>query len=148
MISPDKWREIWKPRYARVFGACHDAGLITLMHSCGYIVDILDDLIEAGLDVIQMDQQENMGLEVLGNRFGGRICFWCPVDIQNMMCRGSLDDIRAYCRKLASLLGRDNGGYIAKWYADPVGAGHSEEAIQAMCEEFMQINHEKMGAHK
>ena len=93
MISPDKWREIWKPRYKRIYEAAHEAGLQTFLHSCGYIVDILDDLIEIGLDVIHMDQQENMGLELLGERFGGRLTFWSPVDIQNTMARGDIEEI-------------------------------------------------------
>ena len=143
MISPDSWREIWKPRYAKVYKAAHDAGMQTYLHSCGYIVDILDDLIEIGLDVIQMDQQENMGIELLGEKFGGRITFYCPVDIQNTMVKGSLDDIRQYCRRMTTMLGRPEGGFIPKWYSDPVGAGHREEAIEAMCEEFLKIIEEK-----
>ena len=140
MIAPDAWREIWKPRYARIFKAVHDAGMLAFLHSCGYIVDILDDLIEIGLDVIQMDQQENMGLELLGEKFGGRITFYCPVDIQNIMVYGSRDEIRAYCRKMFKLLGRSNGGFIPKWYSDPVGAGHRQKAINVMCEEFIRIS--------
>lgn len=140
MISPESWREIWKPRYARVYQAAHDAGLLTFLHSCGNITSILDDFIEIGLDVIQMDQQENMGLDLLGERFGGRITFWCPVDIQATMVHGSLEDIRAYCRKLVTTLGRPKGGFIAKWYADPTGAGHSREAIDAMCDEFVKLS--------
>ncbi|RPJ39736.1 MAG: hypothetical protein EHM21_15390 [Chloroflexi bacterium] len=143
MIAPRDWRKIWKPRYARIFTAAHEAGMLTFMHSCGYIVDILDDLIEIGLDVIQMDQQENMGLELLGSRFGGRITFYNPVDIQNTMVYGTMDEIRAYCRKMADLLGRSNGGFIPKWYGDPVGAGHRQEAIDVMCEEFLVISQEK-----
>jgi uroporphyrinogen-III decarboxylase len=139
MISPDSWRRIWKDRYARVYQAAHAAGLLTFLHSCGHIVDILDDLVEIGLDVIQMDQQENMGLELLGERFGGRITFFCPVDIQATMVRGSLEDIRAYCRKMVRHLGTPEGGFIAKWYSDPIGAGHRPEAIAAMCQEFMRI---------
>ena len=139
MISPDSWRQIWKPRYARVYQAAREAGLLTFLHSCGHIVDILDDLIEIGLDVIQMDQQENMGLELLGERFGGRITFYCPVDIQATMARGTLDEIRAYARKMVATLGRPEGGFIAKWYSDPKGAGHRPEAIDAMCEEFVRI---------
>ncbi|MGC9347480.1 MAG: uroporphyrinogen decarboxylase family protein [Anaerolineae bacterium] len=140
MISPESWRKIWKPRYARVYGAAHDAGLQTLLHSCGDITSILDDLIEIGLDVVQMDQQENMGLERLGREFGGRITFWCPVDIQQTMVRGSLDEIRAYARRMVSLLGRPEGGFMAQWYADPAGAGHRQEAIEAMCEEFVRLS--------
>jgi hypothetical protein len=139
MISPTAWRELWKPRYARVYRAAHDAGLLTFLHSCGDITAILDDLIEAGLDVIQMDQQENMGVDLLGARFAGRIAFWCPVDIQGTMVRGSTDDIRAACRHLVATLGRPDGGFIAKWYSDPAGAGHRPEAIEAMCDEFLRL---------
>ncbi|MGC8863244.1 MAG: uroporphyrinogen decarboxylase family protein [Armatimonadota bacterium] len=142
MIAPEKWRELWKPAYARVFEAAHAAGMFTLLHSCGYIVDILDDLIEVGLDVIHMDQQENMGLELLRDRFRGRITFFSPVDIQNTMARGNPDEIRAYCRKMASCLGTNKGGFIPGWYSDPVGAGHTREAVDTMCREFLKISEE------
>jgi uroporphyrinogen decarboxylase len=142
MISPGSWRAIWKPRYARVYQAAHSAGLLTFLHSCGDITSIIDDLIDAGLDVIQMDQQENMGLEMLGERFGGRITFWSPVDIQQTMVHGSADDIRTYCRRMAKTLGRPNGGFIAQWYGDPKGVGHTVEAINAMCDEFLKIGAE------
>ena len=140
MISPKAWQEIWKPRYARIFQAAHQAGMFTFLHSCGHIVSILDDLIEIGLDVIHMDQQENMGLELLGERFGGRLTFFSPVDIQQTMARGNLDEIRLYCRKMAVLLGRPSGGFIPRWYSDPVGAGHKPEAVDAMCEEFLRLS--------
>ncbi|MBN1937391.1 MAG: hypothetical protein JW934_22230 [Anaerolineae bacterium] len=145
MISPAKWREIWKPRYARIYRAAHEAGMLTLLHSCGYIVDILDDLIEIGLDVIHMDQQENMGLTLLGERFGGRLTFFSPVDIQQTMAHGSLDEIRAYCRQMVDQLGRPGGGFIPRWYSDPIGAGHRQEAIEVMCEEFLRLSAERYG---
>ncbi len=140
MISPESWRAIWKPRYARVYDEAHKAGMLTFLHSCGDITSILDDLIEAGLDVIQMDQQQNMGLERLGKSFGGRITFWCPVDIQNTMAENDPDQIRAYCRRMVKTLGRPAGGFIAQWYSDPAGAGHSQVAIDAMCEEFVKLS--------
>jgi uroporphyrinogen decarboxylase len=139
MISPASWRRIWKSRYARIYDACHKAGLLTFLHSCGYIVDILDDLIEIGLDVIHMDQQENMGLDLLSKCFAGRLTFWAPVDIQMTMARGTLDQIRAYCHKLDKAFNRDNGGFIPRWYGDPKGAGHRPEAVDAMADEFLKI---------
>jgi len=145
MIAPAKWRELWKPRYARLFQAAHDGGMLTFLHSCGYIVDILDDLIEIGLNVIHMDQQENMGLELLGSRFGGRLAFYSPVDIQQTMCHGSLDDIRAYARRMVTTLGSPAGGFIARWYEDPTGAGHRPEAVTAMCEAFLEAGRELYG---
>ncbi len=140
MISPKSWRALWKPRYARIFAAAREAGLQVFLHSCGYIVDILDDLIEIGLQVIHMDQQENMGLELLGRRFGGRLTFFAPVDIQKTMVSGTPEEIRAYCRAMARHLGRPQGGFIPRWYSDPRGAGHRPEAIEAMCDEFVRLS--------
>jgi len=142
MIAPEAWRQFWKPAYRRIYHAAHEAGLFTILHSCGYIVDILDDLIEIGLDVIHMDQQENMGLETLGRRFGGRVTFFAPVDIQQTMVHGSLEDIRAYCRRMVDCFHQRGGGFIPRWYSDPVGAGHRQEAIDAMCEEFLRLSSE------
>jgi uroporphyrinogen decarboxylase len=114
------------------------------LHSCGHIVAILDDLIEIGLDAVHMDQQENMGLELLGRRFGGRITFFAPVDIQKAMYR-PVEEVRAYARRMVRTLGRPEGGFIARWYTDPEGAGHRREAIEAMCEEFLAAGREMYG---
>ncbi|MCL2362989.1 MAG: hypothetical protein FWC73_14405 [Defluviitaleaceae bacterium] len=144
MISPDSWREIWKPAYKRVYDAAHAAGLDTWLHSCGYILDIMEDLIEIGLDVIDMDQQMNMGLDNL-QKFTGRITFFAPVDIQAVMPNGNPEEIKAYCRKMSEYLGTKAGGLILKWYSDPVGAGHSQESVDVMCQEFIKISDEIYG---
>ena len=144
MIDPADWRRLWKPAYKRIFDAAHAEGMDTFLHSCGYIIDILDDLIEIGLNAIHMDQQENMGLENL-SRFRGRLTFFAPVDIQKTMATGTPAEIRAYCRKMARCLGKREGGFIPRWYADPVGAGHTRANIDAMCREFLTISEEMYG---
>lgn len=138
LIPPKAFREFFIPRYARVYRHARNKGLMTFLHSCGYIIDILPDLHRAGLQVIQMDQQENMGLERLRETAGGKLCFYNPVDIQNTMTRGTAADVRAYARKMIDLLGTFNGGFIAKWYPDPRSAGHVREKIDAMSHEFTQ----------
>jgi len=138
MMSPAIFRKFFKSRYAKVYQAAHNCGLLTFLHSCGHISALLSDFIDAGLDVIQMDQQENMGLDNLGNQFGARICFWCPVDIQHTMVYGSLDDIRNYAKRLIETFGRFNGGFIAKWYPSPEAVRHSKERIAVMAEAFVQ----------
>jgi hypothetical protein len=146
MISPDSWRKIWKPRYARIYEAAHHAGLKTFLHSCGHITSILDDLIEIGLDCVQMQQQENMDLELLGKRFGGRITFWACVDIQQTMSRDDVVEIMAYTRRMVDVLGRPPlGGFIATWHGDPKGVGHTVEAIEAMFGEFARISRDRYG---
>ncbi|MCM8821416.1 MAG: hypothetical protein NC831_01180 [Candidatus Omnitrophica bacterium] len=137
MVSPEIFHNFFAPYYKMAYQHARKKNILTFLHSCGYIIDLLDDLIAAGLQVIQMDQQENMGLENLGKRFGGRLCFWCPVDIQKTMNYGTVDDVRNYAKKLIDTLGRYNGGFIAKWYGAPDAVGHTKEKIKAMCETFI-----------
>lgn len=138
MISPEKWRELWKPRYKKIYETAHEYGMDAWLHSCGYITEILDDLIDAGLDVIDMDQQMNMGLKYLGEKFSGRLTFHAPADIQKILPTDDLELIRSYVRDMKKTLGTEKGGLIPKWYSDPAGAGHSEKAIRAMCDEFLK----------
>jgi hypothetical protein len=138
LMRPEVFREFFKPFYKKVYHRAHQYGMVTMLHSCGHISELLDDLIEAELDVIQMDQQQNMGVDQLADGFGGRICFWCPVDIQNMMVRGTLDEIREYARQLIDRLGAFNGGFMCKWYGSPDAVGHTQERIQAMSEAFVE----------
>jgi hypothetical protein len=140
MINPVVWRELWKPGYKRMYDAAHQHGMDAWLHSCGYIIDILGDLVEVGLDVIEMHQQENMGLKNLGDKFRGKVTFLAPVDIQSVMPYASPDEIRAYCHEMAKHLGTKKGGFIPQWYADPVGAGHTMENVGIMCEEFTKIS--------
>ena len=138
MINPEKWRELWKPRYKRIYEAAHEHDMDTFLHSCGYITEILGDLIDAGLDVVDMDQQENMGLKYLGDNFAGNLTFQAPADIQTILPTGNVDIIKNYVRNMKKILKTDKGGLIAKWYSDPTGVGHTKEAICAMCDAFME----------
>ena len=138
MVDPKIFREFFKPRYARVYKFAHQKGILTFLHSCGYIIALLEDFIEAELNVIQMDQQENMGMERLSKFFGGRLCFWCPVDIQKTMIKGSVKDVKNYAKRLIDTFGKFNGGFIAKWYPSPEAVGHSKEKIDAMAKTFVE----------
>lgn len=138
MVSPEIFREFFKPRYKKVYHFAHECGILTFLHSCGHIIELLDDFIDAELDVIQMDQQENMGVEKLSKLFGGRLCFWCPVDIQNTMIKGTVEDVRNYARKLIDSFGKFNGGFIAKWYPSPDAVKHTREKIDAMSHAFVE----------
>ncbi len=137
MVSPEVWRKFWKPRYKKVYHFAHQKNILTFLHCCGYITDIIGDLIETELDVLQLDQQENMGVEKLSALFGGKICFWCPVDIQNTMIKGSTEDVKNYAKKLIDSFGKFNGGFMAKTYPSPEAIAHCKEKTDAMCKTFV-----------
>ncbi len=138
-IRPEQWREIFKPRYRRIVEATHAAGMHYLFHCCGQILDIIPDLIDIGVDVLQLDQQHLMGVERLANEFGGKICFWNTVDIQwSARPDVTLDELRAEVAHLVEAFGRFNGGFIARQYPQPADIGMPIEKHQAIYEAFME----------
>jgi uroporphyrinogen-III decarboxylase len=138
MVSTGMIEEFFMPHYHQNWKLAHDLGMDVWLHSCGYIIDILPEFIKAGLNVIQMDQQENMGLENLSKKVGGTIAFWCPVDVQKTMVDGSIEDVRNYVKQMIETLGSHNGGFISMAYSTPDAVGHTTEKIDAMCKAFRE----------
>ena len=112
IISPSLWRRHFKDRYRRQFALAHDLGLEVYFHSCGYIREIIPDLIEVGVDMLNLSQPNLYEIPELGRRFGGRVCFVCPVSYQTTSIFGSEADIYAEVRALVENLGRFDGGLI------------------------------------
>jgi hypothetical protein len=138
-IRPKQWREIFKPRYARIIEAAHQGGMHYLWHSCGYIADIIPDMIEMGVDVLQLDQPRLMGVDRLAGEFGGKICFWNTVDIQwSSPGDVSLEEAQAEAKHMVDSFGRFGGGFIARQYPQPFDIGMSHEKHQAIYEAFME----------
>jgi hypothetical protein len=127
LMNPDTWREIFLPFHRRFYEKAHSLGLDVLMHSCGYIRDIMPDLVDAGLDVVQFDQIRIYDLDDLQENFNGKICFFCPVDIQSVMPTGDKNKIQEDARIMIEKLGSEKGGFMAKDYPQWEDVGVKEE---------------------
>lgn len=138
LIRPDAWRAIFKPRYARLFEAVHELGLKFFLHSCGYIRDIIPDLIEIGLDVLQKDDVCFMGLKEIASEFGGRICFMGPLDLQRVMPGADREKLYRETRRLLRALAADHGGYIGMYYSMPEAAGLTWAQMLTMHAAFLR----------
>lgn len=134
LFSAVVFKSHFKPYYRAVYAYAHKLGLITMMHSCGNILELLEDFIDAGLDVIQLDQVESMGTTILAKRFAGKICFWCPVDLQRTMIRGTPHEVKTATRLMMKLFGEGRGGFIGKAFYLPEAITIKEENIAAMAE--------------
>ncbi|MFB0566060.1 MAG: uroporphyrinogen decarboxylase family protein [Candidatus Aminicenantaceae bacterium] len=93
MVSPDLWRRTFKPMYKEYADIARHSSKYVFMHSDGYIIDIIPDLIEIGIDALN-SQVDCMGISTLGERFRGRITFWGEIDRQNLLPYGSRQEIR------------------------------------------------------
>jgi uroporphyrinogen decarboxylase len=113
-IAPAMWRALFKPRYRRIFAAAHAAGIAIQFHSCGRVIDIVEDMIEVGVDILDPVQPGCMDVGELARRFGGRISFSGAVDLQGTMVFGTPSDVRAEIHRLIATLGTPfgNGFFI------------------------------------
>jgi hypothetical protein len=137
-INLKLFREFFKPRYGRWFAEIKSAGLHPWMHSCGRINDVLEELIDCGLEVINSQQPNVVGIDEMGRRYRGRICFESIVDTQSTLISGSLMDIQAEARRLLHSWGTPQGGFIASDYNDAEAIGSTTERRRAMFEAFAQ----------
>jgi uroporphyrinogen decarboxylase len=135
----DTFREFYRPHYARLVEAAHDRGMHYIWHNCGFIVDMIPDMIEIGVDAVQLDQPRLMGHQNLTDAFGGKICFWNTVDIQwSTSAKVTQDQIRAEVAEMTRAFARFNGGFIARHYPQPWDIQLSEETQTTIYEAFLE----------
>ncbi len=115
-ISPETFRNLFKPAYCKVAEAAHEAGMAVFMHSCGNDTGLLDDLIDAGIDVFQFDQPDVYPSEMLAEKYASRVSFHSPVDIQKVLPTGDREFIESRTLRMCELFRAAGGGWIAKDY--------------------------------
>jgi len=113
LVSPATWREFARPVYERLFQAVHAKGADVWFHSCGYVWDIIPDLIEVGVSTLQLNQPELFDVERLGRVFGGKLCIVAPVDIQKVLTTNDPKRIEEEAHWLVKNLWKKGGGLVA-----------------------------------
>jgi hypothetical protein len=104
-------------------------------HCCGQYLPIIPDLIEVGVDMLNVAQPNLYDIPELGQKFGGKVCFVCPVSYQTTSISGTREDIFEDVRLLVENLGDFNGGLIG-YVEEYQSIGLSEENYQACIEAF------------
>jgi len=114
-MSPAMYRDYFKPRHARMWKRAKElANVKVMLHCCGGVRELLDDLIDAGLDAINPVQISCRGMETEGLKrdFGERITFWGGgCDTQRILAEGTPESIRDHVQSQVRTLGR-GGGFV------------------------------------
>ncbi len=136
LISPEMWREQFKPRYHRLFGLLKKErpDLIIIMHSDGAVAPLLDDFIELGVDVYNPVQPNVAGSDPreLKDKYGDSISFFGGIDQQSLLPGGNEEQIRAEIKRRCEILGADGGYLLAP--AHIIQADVSAETVKLMIE--------------
>lgn len=136
MIGPKLWVDVFKPYYVRIFQAAKKENLHTFLHSCGNITSIIGNLIESGLDIIQIDAPHQNNILELSLKYKGKICFDCCIDIQKVLVTGDRKLIEEEAKMLTSHLGSKDGGFIARQYPQLAHLGVESKVNEIAFEAF------------
>ena len=84
-MSPQMYREIIKPSHIYTIHYAKEHNLPVIMHSCGFVEPLLPDMIDAGIDCLQVIEiKAGMDLLKLHKLYGDRISFMGGIDVRTL----------------------------------------------------------------
>lgn len=109
-MGPALWHKFLLPELRRMYAAVREAGKFVMIHSCGDVDELFDELVEAGVNCFNPFQPEVMDVFALLPKYRGRLAFFGGLSTQKLLPFGTADEVAAETRRLLEL-GRD-GSYI------------------------------------
>lgn len=108
-FSNPMYRELLKPYHKKAVDWAHDHGIYAHMHSCGDIMDRVDDLLDIGLDALNpLEVKAGMKPIELKEKYGDRIVLHGGI---NAVLWNDKEAIIEEIRKTVPKM-KENGGYI------------------------------------
>ena len=98
-MGPAQWRSFILPVLARMYGEVRRAGKLVMIHSCGDVDELFDDLVGIGLSCFNPFQPEVMDVHALLGAWRGRLAFHGGLSTQRVLpygsCRGRAEGVAA-----------------------------------------------------
>ena len=138
IMGPPLWRRFIKPRMKRLYDRVKQEGLWVTQHSCGDLREILDDLVDIGLNAYNTVQPEIYDLADIKQRYYGKLTFWGAISTQQALAHKTAQEVSDITRDTLHLMAK-GGGYIAA----PTHAVEFDvppENILAMLNEFKNFS--------
>ncbi len=122
-MSPAMYRELIQPAHRRTIEWAHARGLPVVMHSCGFIEPLLDGMVEAGIDCLQvMEVKAGMDPLRIHAAYGDRLSLCGGMDVRPLVANDREAVLREVRSKVPVLM--RNNGYIL----------HSDHSIPGDCD--------------
>jgi uroporphyrinogen decarboxylase len=113
MMSLETYGTFFKPRIQRIIQAAKEVNpeVIIFMHSCGKVEEVIDDFIEAGVEVLNPIQPECNDLTEIQKKYKNKLSFWGGIGLQSVMFNGTPEEVTSKVRETNKLFG-ENGGFL------------------------------------
>lgn len=112
LFSPRMWRRMIGPYASRVVRHAHERGLYVNLHSDGYIMDVMDDLVEIGYDMLH-PVQESAGMDpaTVKQRYGDKLVIYGSLDVVDGLLAYQGDALEDYIAQRFAIYA-PGGGFI------------------------------------
>jgi len=114
-MSNDMFREFYKPYFKEVNDWIHtNTNWKTFYHCCGSFVNLLDDFVEMGADIINPVQCSAKGMDpvMLKEKYGNKLIFWGgAVDVQHTFPFGTPEEVYEQTQERMKIFSK-GGGFI------------------------------------
>ena len=108
-----------------------------IYHSDGNVIDIVGDLIEAGLDILNPLQPEALDIDAIHKRYGDRLSFDGCIGTQSTMPWGTAEDVRARVKQVIEKYGQNGGLFIKPTHVlEPEVPLENIDALFDACREY------------
>ena len=108
-FSVDMYRELLKPYHKKVVDWAHERGLVTELHSCGYIEPFIPDLLDIGVEMLNpLEVKAGMDPSKLKRLYGDKLAFHGGINAQ-IWDKPEL--VRAEMERIIPVM-KEGGGYV------------------------------------
>ena len=139
MMSEDMYKTWLQPRLTKVIAAAKAVKPDVLIHyhTCGFVTPLIENLIEAGIDVLNPVQPECMDFAEIHEEYRDRLSFNGTIGTQTTMPFGSTADVKEAVFRNLEIAG-DKGGLLCcpTHLLEPEVPWENVEAYVAACKEF------------
>jgi uroporphyrinogen decarboxylase len=139
MFQPSMWREMMHSRWAKTWDTIHriNPKCQIWYHSDGNIIDVIPDLVDAGLNILNPLQPECLDIDKVYKDFGHILSFDGTIGTQSTMPWGTPADVRARVREVIEKYGKNGGLFISPTHVlEPEVPLANIDALVAAVKEF------------
>jgi uroporphyrinogen decarboxylase len=134
-MAPKTFRSLVKPYLQQMYRRVKELAPNSFVfhHSCGSVYKLLDELIDAGVNVMNPTQVSAALMEPwrIKEKGAGRLCFHGGIDLQEVLPRYTPAAVKREVEKVMRVLGRGGGYLCAPCHSLPEDV--PVENILAMC---------------
>lgn len=134
ILSPTMFQKYIAPAYKALMEPCKKAGTLVYLHSDGKTLDILEEQVRAGVDIVNPQDLCN-GIDNIAKTIKGKACIDLDIDRQTVVPYGSVHDIEELIREEVMKLGSVEGGlqFVAGIYPPT-----PPQNVEALCNALMK----------